>query len=149
MKSDIISTLKRKERELKELRRELKLEQDTSLRYARKAKKLTKSLMCVEKELASQRERRETFEAYVFFIFNSHSLKSSILSTFNLHICIYIYSISLSLTLLVTHILIHTLIQIITHTYVTLEPQVFQEIESGENCDVIICKRNVKFECRT
>ena len=67
MKSDIISTLKRKERELKELRRELKLEQDTSLRYARKAKKLTKSLMCVEKELASQRERRETFETYVFF----------------------------------------------------------------------------------
>eukprot|EP00938_MAST-03A_sp_MAST-3A-sp1_P000633 g633.t1 len=62
MKSDIISTLKQKERELKGLRRELKLEQDTSLRYARKAKKLTKSLMCVEKELASQRERRETFE---------------------------------------------------------------------------------------
>ena len=97
MKSDIISTLKRKERELKELRRELKVEQDTSLRYARKAKKLTKSLMCVEKELASQRERRETFETYVFFIFNSHSLKSPILSIFNLHVCRYIVSISLSL----------------------------------------------------
>ena len=53
----MLTELKRKDKELRELRRELKLEQDTSLRYARKAKGLTKSLMCVEKELASQREQ--------------------------------------------------------------------------------------------
>ena len=63
MKSDMLTELKRKDKELRELRRELKLEQDTSLRYARKAKGLTKSLMCVEKELASQREQRERYEA--------------------------------------------------------------------------------------
>ena len=40
-----------------------------------------------------------------------HSLKYSIITTFNLHICVHIVD------LLVPHSLIHLLIQIITHTH--------------------------------
>ena len=56
-----------------------------------------------------------------FFLLDFTLTFPSIKSTFNLHICKSIVALSL-----VPHSLIHMLIQIITHTYVTLEPQVWK-----------------------